>query len=193
MAVVLAAFLIIGLALPVLPQHVHQGLGLDTFVVGLITGSQFAASLISRLWSGHYADSRGAKRAVVAGLLMATGAGLLYVALARLCRHPGRVGHHPVAGPSPARRGGEFHHHGSNRLGSRGRRPPAHRQGHRLGRHRDVGRLCARRSGRQQPSTRAMVSLRSRLATTLIPLPPCHLCMSLRPVMPQHRGSALPS
>jgi MFS family permease len=80
MAVVLFGFLIIGLALPVLPLHVHQGLGLSTFVVGLITGSQFAASLISRLWSGHYADSRGAKRAVVAGLLGAVAAGLLYIA-----------------------------------------------------------------------------------------------------------------
>jgi MFS family permease len=80
MAVVLFGFLIIGLALPVLPLHVHQGLDLSTFVVGLITGSQFAASLISRLWSGHYADSRGAKRAVVAGLLGAVAAGLLYIA-----------------------------------------------------------------------------------------------------------------
>ncbi len=80
MAVVLFGFLIAGLALPVLPLHVHQGLGLSTFVVGLITGSQFAASLISRLWSGHYADSRGAKRAVVAGLLGAVAAGLLYLA-----------------------------------------------------------------------------------------------------------------
>lgn len=80
MAVVLFGFLIIGLALPVLPLHVHQGLGLSTFVVGLITGSQFAASLISRLWSGHYSDSRGAKRAVVAGLLGAAAAGLLYLA-----------------------------------------------------------------------------------------------------------------
>src|SRR3954465_10124153 len=79
MAVVLVAFLIIGLALPVLPLHVHQGLGLSTFVVGLITGSQFAGALISRLWSGHYSDSRGAKRAVTVGLLMAAGAGLLYL------------------------------------------------------------------------------------------------------------------
>src|SRR5438128_1360579 len=71
MAVVLVAFLIIGFALPVLPLHVHQGLGLGTFVVGLVTGSQFAASLISRVWSGHYSDSRGAKRSVVTGLLMA--------------------------------------------------------------------------------------------------------------------------
>ena len=62
MAVVLIAFLVIGLALPVLPLHVHQGLGLGTFVVGLVAGSQFAASLVSRVWSGHYADSRGAKQ-----------------------------------------------------------------------------------------------------------------------------------
>jgi len=43
MSVVLVAFLVIGVALPVLPLHVHQGLGLSTFVVGLVTGSQFAA------------------------------------------------------------------------------------------------------------------------------------------------------
>ena len=79
MGVVLVAFLVIGLALPVLPLHVHQGLGLSTFVVGLVTGSQFAASLISRVWSGHYADRRGAKRAVVVGLLTAVVSGLLYL------------------------------------------------------------------------------------------------------------------
>src|SRR3954464_7175054 len=79
MAVVLVGFLVIGLALPVLPLHVHQGLGLGTFVVGLVTGSQFAASLVSRVWSGHFADSRGAKRAVVAGLLAAAASGLLYL------------------------------------------------------------------------------------------------------------------
>src|SRR5947207_2616849 len=65
MGVVLLAFLVIGLALPVLPLHVHRGLGLSTFVVGLVTGSQFAASLISRVWSGHYADGKGSKRAIV--------------------------------------------------------------------------------------------------------------------------------
>src|SRR5437764_2067209 len=79
MAVVLVAFLVIGLALPVLPLHVHQGLGLSTFVVGLVTGSQFVASLISRVWSGHYADRRGGKRAVVIGLATAAVSGLLYL------------------------------------------------------------------------------------------------------------------
>lgn len=80
MAVVLTAFLIIGLALPVLPLHVRHGLGLSAFVVGLVTGSQFGASLISRVWAGHYADREGAKRAVVAGLITAAASGLLYVA-----------------------------------------------------------------------------------------------------------------
>src|SRR5712671_4123032 len=76
---VLVAFLVIGLAVPVLPLHVHQGLGLSTFVVGLVTGSQFAASLVSRVWSGHYADSEGPKRAVIVGLLTAVAGGLLYL------------------------------------------------------------------------------------------------------------------
>src|SRR5215469_1781976 len=62
MAVVLVAFLIIGMALPVLPLHVQQDLGLGSFVVGLVTGSQFVAALASRVWSGHISDRKGAKR-----------------------------------------------------------------------------------------------------------------------------------
>jgi MFS family permease len=79
MAVVLVGFLIIGVALPVLPLHVHDGLGLSTFVVGLVTGVQFAASLVSRFWSGNFADRRGGKSAVLAGLVAAAVAGLLYL------------------------------------------------------------------------------------------------------------------
>src|SRR5436305_225970 len=78
MAVVSIAFLIIGFALPVLPLHVHHGLGLSTFVVGLVTGSQFAASVLSRVWAGRLADSRGSKRAVIAGLATAVAGGVLY-------------------------------------------------------------------------------------------------------------------
>src|SRR5690349_10033502 len=88
MNVVFIGFLIIGMALPVLPLHVHQGLGLSTFVVGLVAGSQFVASLISRVWSGHYADSRGAKRAVTAGLLASVGGGLLYLLSLRFTGTP---------------------------------------------------------------------------------------------------------
>ena len=78
MAAVLAGFLIIGIALPVLPLHVEGDLGFSTLVVGLVAGSQFAASLISRVWAGSFSDRIGAKRAVVTGLIAASFAGLLY-------------------------------------------------------------------------------------------------------------------
>jgi MFS family permease len=79
---------VIGLAMPVLPLHVHQDIGLGTFVVGLVAGSQFAASLISRLWAGHQADTRGAKYALVAGLLAAAVSGLLYLLSLRFIGSP---------------------------------------------------------------------------------------------------------
>ena len=88
MAAVFVVFLITGLALPALPLHVHQGLGLGTFAVGLVAGSQFAASLVSRIWAGAYSDGRGAKQTVLAGLIMATAAGLLYFVSLRFLGAP---------------------------------------------------------------------------------------------------------
>ena len=88
MGAVFISFLIIGLAMPVLPLHVHQGLGLGTFIVGLVAGSQFAASLVSRVWAGRHADSRGAKHAVVTGLVLAAVAGLLYLLSLRFVATP---------------------------------------------------------------------------------------------------------
>src|SRR5436190_8918261 len=88
LAAAFISFLIIGLAMPVLPLHVHQGLGLGTFIVGLVAGSQFAASLVSRVWAGRHADSRGAKHAVVTGLVLAAVAGLLYLLSLRFVSAP---------------------------------------------------------------------------------------------------------
>jgi MFS family permease len=88
MGAVFVAFLVIGIAMPVLPLHVHQGLGLGTFVVGVVAGSQFAASLVSRPLAGRYADMRGAKRAVVSGLVAAALAGLLYLLSLRFAGEP---------------------------------------------------------------------------------------------------------
>ncbi len=78
-AVVFVAYLVIGIAMPVLPLHVHQDLGFGPFVVGLVAGIQFAAALVSRFWAGRRADAHGAKRAMVSGLAIASGAGLLYL------------------------------------------------------------------------------------------------------------------
>src|ERR1700716_1151516 len=88
MAVVFIAYLVIGLAMPVLPLHVHLDLGLSTFVVGLVSGSQFAASFFSRMWAGHHADKKGAKRAGVTGLLIAAASGLLYLLSLRFAASP---------------------------------------------------------------------------------------------------------
>jgi MFS family permease len=88
MAAVFVAFLVTGLAMPALPLHVHDGLGFGTFVVGLVAGAQFTASLLSRFWSGSYADSRGGKRAVVVGLLLAAASGLLYFLSLRFVSAP---------------------------------------------------------------------------------------------------------
>jgi MFS family permease len=88
MASVFVAFLVSGLAMPVLPLHVHNGLGLSTFVVGLVAGSQFVAALVSRPMAGQYADSRGAKHAVVIGLLAASASGLLYFSSLQFVTQP---------------------------------------------------------------------------------------------------------
>jgi MFS family permease len=88
MAAVFIAFLVIGISMPVLPLHMHQGLGLGTFLVGLVAGSQFGAAILSRVWAGRCADASGPKRAVIAGLVIAAAAGLLYLLSLRFVATP---------------------------------------------------------------------------------------------------------
>jgi MFS family permease len=76
---VFIAFLTIGLQLPVLPLHLHDTLGMGTLVIGLVVGAQFAAALLSRAWAGNFADMRGGKRAVMAGLVTAAVSALVYL------------------------------------------------------------------------------------------------------------------
>jgi len=88
MAVVLVAYLIIGLAMPVLPLYVHQQLGLNTFMVGVAAGVEFAAALVSRFWSGLYADTRGAKPAVALGLWFGVASGVFYILSLQIAHAP---------------------------------------------------------------------------------------------------------
>jgi MFS family permease len=78
MGVVLVGFVLIGAAMPVLPLHVHDGLGFGPIMVGVVAGFQFASALLARLWAGGVADRHGAKRAVMLGLAGAALAGALY-------------------------------------------------------------------------------------------------------------------
>jgi len=79
MVFVFVFFLVIGAALPVLPLHVHDNLGFGAFVVGLVSGGQFVAALVSRIWAGRLADTRGQKYAVVLGFAAAITGSLLYL------------------------------------------------------------------------------------------------------------------
>jgi MFS family permease len=79
MAAVFLAFLMIGMALPVLPLHVHNVLGFGPFVVGLVAGGQFLAALVSRFWAGRLTDTRGPKRAMTFGLLAGALGGACYL------------------------------------------------------------------------------------------------------------------
>ncbi|WP_027179058.1 arabinose transporter [Maridesulfovibrio bastinii] len=78
--VVFMLYLVIGLAMPVLPLYVHNDLGFDTFIVGLVVGSQFAVAVFSRTGAGLFVDRKGVKQAVVLGLLVAACAGALCIA-----------------------------------------------------------------------------------------------------------------
>src|SRR5436190_12614184 len=88
MAVVFLSFIIIGMALPVLPLHVHDVLGFGPLVVGVVAGGQFTAALISRLWAGRLSDTRGAKYAVLLGLFLSIISGLFYLASLLVMRSP---------------------------------------------------------------------------------------------------------
>ncbi|QJU58295.1 arabinose transporter [Sphingomonas sp. AP4-R1] len=77
--VVFLIFGVIGLAMPVLPLHIHDRLGLPSFVIGLVAGSQFLASLVSRIMAGRFADTRGGKSAIIVGCVAAAASGIVYL------------------------------------------------------------------------------------------------------------------
>jgi MFS family permease len=85
---VFVAFLVIGMAMPVLPLHVHEGLGLGPAFVGLVTGSQFAAAILSRVWAGRQSDTRGPKTSMLAGLVIAAASSGLYLLSIWLASQP---------------------------------------------------------------------------------------------------------
>ncbi len=82
--IVFTGFLCVGLPLPALPLYVHGGLGFETATVGWVMGAQSLATILTRQFAGAYCDRHGPRRAVLAGLPLASVAALLYGASA-LC------------------------------------------------------------------------------------------------------------
>lgn len=88
MLVVFIGFLAMGMALPVLPRHVHETLGQGTVMVGVVMGSQYASSFFARLFAGEVADARGVRLCVLAGLLVACCIGAVYLASTQFPNRP---------------------------------------------------------------------------------------------------------
>jgi len=72
-------YLSIGLPLAVLPGFVHNGLGFNSVLAGLIISLQYFSTLVSRPHAGRYADQIGPKKVVIFGLACCGLSGLLYV------------------------------------------------------------------------------------------------------------------
>lgn len=86
------AYLTIGLPLAVLPGYVHQDLGMNSVLAGLVISVQYVATLLSRAFTGRLCDSKGAKRAVSLGLMMCLASGVFYFAASVVDNHS------PIAG-----------------------------------------------------------------------------------------------
>lgn len=80
MATVFVGFLAMGMALPVVPRHVHDTLGQGTVVVGAVMGVQYLSAIFGRMWAGGMVDGCGPKRAALTGLAFACAVALTYLA-----------------------------------------------------------------------------------------------------------------
>lgn len=80
-AVLFVSYLCVAIPLPVIPVFVTHRLGLDNVWAGLGVGVAFLATILTRGYAGNLVDRRGAKTAVVRGLLLyAAGAAITLIA-----------------------------------------------------------------------------------------------------------------
>lgn len=76
---VFAIYLSIGMTLGVLPAFVKNDLKFDSFLVGLVIGVQFLATLLTRAYAGRLTDTKGAKQSSKIGILLIILSGLIYL------------------------------------------------------------------------------------------------------------------
>ncbi|MDP3843806.1 MAG: MFS transporter [Oxalobacteraceae bacterium] len=84
-------YLTIGIPLAVLPGYVHFDLGFSAILSGLAISMQYLATLSSRPYAGHMADSVGSKQTVMIGLAACGASGVLMM-LSAACSDAPRLG-----------------------------------------------------------------------------------------------------
>lgn len=75
-------YLAAGLPLPVLPLYMHEKLGFNSIVVGLVVGIQFVATVLTRGYAGRITDHNGGKRSAIQGACAIALGGALYLVAA---------------------------------------------------------------------------------------------------------------
>ena len=67
---IFSEFLIMGISSGVLPGFVHQRLGFNNLIVGLVIGAQYVATLLTRHLAGQTADTKGGRKSVTIGIIL---------------------------------------------------------------------------------------------------------------------------
>lgn len=85
---VFVVYITMGMTFGVLSEFVQNDLKFSSFIVGLVIGLQSLATLLTRAYAGKIADTKGAKKSHLSGVILMMFAGAIYNLTAIFCQYP---------------------------------------------------------------------------------------------------------